>query len=112
MSWKLEVGLVDADRLVEPDAARHRQAQRQPGEGHAGEDEQGRRCGSCPARRARGSLPRGPKSSASRAPRRRRQSVRDEFASSGFGLHGPAPLGRDCVRDSTRPGWPLKGVRG
>ena len=35
-----QVGLVDADRLVEPDAARHGQAQRQPGGGDAGQDEQ------------------------------------------------------------------------
>ena len=43
MSWKPELGLVDADRLVQPDAARHREAQHQPGERHARQDRPGPR---------------------------------------------------------------------
>jgi hypothetical protein len=35
-----EVGLMDADRLVQPDPARHREAQRRPDPGHRKEHEQ------------------------------------------------------------------------
>ena len=99
----LEVRLVDADRLVEPDPARHGQAQRQPGGGDAGQAGQRRRCGLVSGSPRRGSLPRGPNSSASRAPRRRRHSVRHEFASSGFTVCTRARLYE--VRR-----WALKGV--
>ena len=47
-----QVRLVDADRLVEPDPARDRQAQRQPGCGDRGQDRQRDFARWCPARRA------------------------------------------------------------
>ena len=66
--------------------ARHGQAQRQPDGGDRGQHERARSLRLVSGSPRAGSRPRGPNSSASRAPRRRRQSVRHEFASSGFDL--------------------------